>query len=274
MYKKGIKLSSELLNDGFENKNALYENLAIAYYYNEQYKESIPYIQKLITIKKEKEQWYRMLYSSYIESKNYKDAIKTLKYLVSVYQKEEYWIQLISVYQTINNFKDSLATLELAYKKGFITQEKNLMYLVSVLLQNNLYNKASQYLKNGLDKNIVENTEINFDILVSCYLNSKNYKDLIYIVSNSKYGNTPKYKILVANIHYTNGNYKDVINTLENYKFEKNSKYDGQKYILLSLSSYELDKDELVKKYLKEASLNKHERRRAHSIANDLGYKI
>ena len=54
IYKKGIKLSLELLKGGFEKKNALYENLAIAYYYNEQYKKSIPYIQKLIAIKKRK----------------------------------------------------------------------------------------------------------------------------------------------------------------------------------------------------------------------------
>ena len=215
-----------------------------------------------------------MLYSSYIESKNYKGAIKTLKYLVSAYQKEEYWMQLISVYQTTKKYKDSLATLELAYKKGFIKQENNLMYLVSILLQNNLYNKASQYLKTGLDKNLIKTTKRNFDILVSCYLNSKNYKDLIPTLANSKYGNTPKYKILTANIHYTNGNYQGVINTLKNYKFKKNSKYDGQKYIMLSLSYYELDKDKSSKTYLKKASLNKHEKRRALSIASDLGYKI
>lgn len=39
MYKKGIKSSLELLNNGFNKKNALYENLAIAYYYDKQHKK-------------------------------------------------------------------------------------------------------------------------------------------------------------------------------------------------------------------------------------------
>lgn len=228
----------------------------------------------MINLKKDKEQWYRMLYSSYIELKEFNGAIKTLKYMVRVYEKEEYWMQLISVYQSTKKYKKSLATLELAYKKGFVEQENNLMYLVSILLQNSVYQKASEYLKVGLDKKLIENSKRNFDILISSYLNAKNYKDLLLSLSNSKYGNTPKYKILAANIHYNNGNYKKAIKTLKGYKFKKGSKYDGQKYILLSLSANELQIKDEAKVYLKEASLNKYEKRRALSIASGLGYKI
>lgn len=274
MYKESIKLSLFLLNSSSKNPEFLYKNLAIAYYYNQEYKKSIPYTKKLINIEPEKEQWQRVLYSSYIEIKDYNNAIKILKYMVAKYSKEEYWMQLIFLYQTTNQNQKLFGTLELAYKNLYIKQEENLLYFVTVLMQQKIYNKAGEYLKRGFDKKIVKNTKENFDILVSCYANAKNYEELISLLENSKYGKSEKYKILIANIYFNNGNYKKVLKTLENFEFEKNSKYDGKKYIMLSLSAYELEENEISKEYLKKALLNKFERKRALLIAQNLGFKI
>lgn len=274
MYKKSIKYSLQLLNSKVVKKAVLYENLTIAYYHNQQYKKLIPYVQKVIKRKKKKEDWYRILYSSYIETKNYNSAIKTLKFMTQKYSKEEYWMQLISIYQTTKKYKKSLATLELAYKKGMVSKSDNLMYLVNILLQNRIYNKAALYVETGVNKNIIKNTKRNFDILVSCYLNAKNYTKLIPKLKKSTYGKSAKYKILLANIYYNKNQYKNVVNVLENYNFKIGSKLDGKKNIMLALSSYELNNKTNSKKYLKRASLNSYEKKRARSIAKDLGYKI
>ena len=194
--------------------------------------------------------------------------------MVAKYSKEEYWMQLIFLYQTTNQNQKLFGTLELAYKNLYIKQEENLLYFVTVLMQQKIYNKAGEYLKKGFDKKIVKNTKENFDILVSCYANAKNYEELISLLENSKYGKSEKYKILTANIYFNNGNYKKVLKTLENFEFEKNSKYDGKKYIMLSLSAYELEENEISKEYLKKALLNKFERKRALLIAQNLGFKI
>ena len=274
MYKKSIKYSLELLTSDTTNKLELYENLAIAYYHDSQYKKSTPYIKKVINFKTEKEEWYRILYSSYIETKNYKGAIKTLKFMTKNYEKEEYWMQLISIYQSQKKYKKSLATLELAYKKEAISKSKNLMYLVNILVQNEVYNKAAEYIETGLSKKIIKNTSKNFEIMVSCYLNAKNYKKLIPKLKVSAYGNSSKYKILLANIYYNKEEYKKTIDVLNSYKFKKGSKDKGQKYIMLALSFYELNNENSSKEYLKKAVLNAFEKKRAYSIAKDLGYNI
>ncbi len=274
LYSKSIRYSLELLNAPGIKKSRLHENLAIAYYHNKQYSKSIPYIRKTIKSKKKKENWYRMLYSAQIESRAYKGAIGTLKYMVKVYPKEEYWMQLISIYQKTKKYKKALATMELAYRKGAVSKGKNLMYLVSVLTQNGVYNKAAKYVQDGVNNKIIKNSRKNFDILVSCYLNAKNYKKLVSKLITSKYAKTPKYKILLANIYYNNNQHKSAINTLKNYSFKKGSKYDGQKYIMMALSSYELENENSSKEFLKKATLNAYEKKRAFSIAKDLGYKI
>lgn len=273
-YKKSIKYSLQILNTSINKNSSIYENLAISYYSDEQYKKSTPYIKKMIKIKKQKENWYRMLYSSYIEIKSYPNAIRTLKFMTKNYKKEEYWMQLISIYQTTKKYKKSLATLELAYKKGAISKRENLLYLVNILIQNKVYNKAAQYMQTALNDKLIKNTRKNFDIMISCYLNAKNYKEVIPKLKASSYGKSSKYQVILANIYYHKENYKKAIDTLESYSFIKGSKYEGQKYIMLALSSYELNNKNSSKKYLKKASLNNYEKKRAYNIAKDLGYKI
>ena len=274
-YSKAIKTSKELLNSKVIKKSVLVENIALAYYYDRKYKSSIPYIKQVIKAKKKKENWYRMLYSSYIELKDYNSAISTLKHMVKQYSKqEEYWMQLISLYQTTKRYKKSLATLELAYDQNVVSKKKNIMYFVNILLQNNLYNKAGLLMTKGISKGILEDNKKNFNILISCFLNAKNYKEALPKLNNSKFANTDKYKLILGNIYFTNSDYKNTLRVLKNYKFTKNSKYDGQRYTLLALSSYELNDDKQTIKYLKKASLNKYEKKRAINLAKDLGYKI
>jgi len=274
-YKKAIKTSKELLNSKVIKKSLVIENIALAYYYDSKYKNSIPYIKQVIKNKKKKEPWYRMLYSSYIELKDYNNAIVTLKYMVKQYSKqEEYWMQLISLYQTTKRYKKSLATLELAYKKNVVSKKKNIMYFVNILLQNNLYNKAALIMADGIKKDILEENKKNFNILISCFLNAKNYKEALPRLENSKYANTDKYKLILGNIYFNNSDYKNARRVLNKYKFTKNTKYDGQRYTLLALSSYELNDDKQTIKYLKKASKNKYEKKRAIILAKDLGYKI
>ncbi len=274
-YNKSIFYSLDLLKSENTKKTKIQENLALAYYYNKQYKKSIPYVKKTIQIKKKNESWYRMLYSAYIEIKDYNNAIKTLKYMVRKYTKEEsYWMQLISIYQNTQRYKESLATIELAYKKDIINKKKNIMYFVNILLQNRLYNKAGTIMEESLNKNILKDSKRNFNILISSYLNAKNYKKSIYFLKSSKYAKTDKYQLILGNIFYNRSDYKNSIKTLKAYSFNKNSRISGQKDILIALSYYEVENTKQSKKYLKKAMANKYEKKRASNIARDLSFKI
>ncbi len=274
-YKKSIKYSLESLNSKTIKQAKVLENLALAYYYNKQYKKSIPYVKKIINAKKKNESWYRMLYSAYIELKDYKNAIKTLKFMIVKYTNvESYWMQLISIYQNTKNYKQSLATIELAYKKNVINKKKNIMYFVNILLQNKLYNKAGLIIENSINKKILDKSKRNFNILISSYLNAKNYSKSISFLKSSAYAKTDKYQLILGNIFYNRSDYKNTINILKNYKFSKNSRISGQKDILIALSYYELENLKSSKKYLKKAILNKYEKKRAKNIARDLAFNI
>ncbi len=256
-YSKSISYSLSLLKEKYPNKIEIYKNLALAYFYSKKYTKSIKYINLGLEKAKDKIYWYKMLYSSYIEIKQYSKALNIMKKLIQ-YDKtnENYWLQLTSLYQTLGKYKKSLATVELAYKSNILNKKKNLLFFVNILVQNDVYNKAALILEDGLKRNILEKNKKNFDLLVSSFLNAKNYKKALPLLENSDFANTDKYKILLANILYNKNKYKEAIKVLENYKFTKDSSFDGKRYTLLALSYYELDKIADTKKYLKKASLN------------------
>ncbi|ADG92227.1 Tetratricopeptide repeat protein [Arcobacter nitrofigilis DSM 7299] len=295
LYKKSIKYSLELLKSKDTNKELIYQNLTLAYYYTEEYKQSIIYDEKVIENKKrlldeylqtpkEKqknktkpnlETWYKILYSSYFELKQYPKAIEIIKYMINTFEsKEEYWMQLVLIYQNTNGQKQMLSTLELAYDKGLINHKNNIQYFINMLLQNELYNKAALLIEDGIKKGILKDDKLNFKTLVNAHLNAKNIKRAIKLLTTNVNAKDEYYEILLGNIYYNKSNYKKVISTLENLKFKKNTKYEGQKNILLALSYYELEKEEFSKKYLKKALSNKFEKLRAKKIIKQLGYKI
>ncbi|WP_419768178.1 tetratricopeptide repeat protein [Arcobacter sp.] len=295
LYKESIKYSLELLKSNDINKQLIYQNLALAYYYAQEYKQSIVYDEKVIEYKKELleeylkdskenqkskskpnlETWYKILYSSYFELKQYPKAIEIIKYMINNFEsKEEYWMQLVLIYQNTNDQKQMLSTLELAYDRGLINHKNNIQYFINLLLQNDLYNKAALLIEDGIKKGILEDNKSNFKTLINSHLNAKNIKHAIKLLNTNANAKSEYYEILLANIYYNESNYKKVISTLENTNFKKNSKNDGQKNILLALSYYELEKEDFSKKYLKEALLNKFEHARAKKIIKQLGYKI
>ena len=129
-------------------------------------------------------------------------------------------------------------------------------------------------MEESLSKGILENNKKNFSILLSSYLNSKNYIKSILLLKTSAFANSDKYKIMIANIYYNDEKYKKTIKILKNHRFKKLSKYEGNKYILLSLSSYELNNNKDLRKYLNKAKINKYVKNKAINIIKSLDIKI
>lgn len=270
-YKKGIAYSVELLNQNYEKKDTLEQNLALAYFYDKQYKNSIIFIKKIIDKKQDKTNWYKMLYSAYIELKDYKSAIDIMKYLIKIdNENQEYYLSLAALYQNTKNYKDALSIIEFAYENNILDKSKYTLYYTSLLNENGIYNKSAKEIEKNIQNNILPNNQSNFDILMQNYLNAKNYKITISKLNSSSFANTAKYKLILANIYYNKNDYESAIKTLLEYKFEPNSPSDGQKNIMLALSYYQSDDLKNTKLYLQKAMKNKHEKAKATKIAKQL----
>lgn len=294
-YKKALHYTLEVMKKSSVSKVRLYENLSLIYYYTKEYKKSIEYTQKLIEIKKEQlekylaleeakqkeqsrpdlERWYKVLYSNHFELEEYPKAIHIINHLIENYEsKEEYWMQLVLIYQNQNQTHTMLSTLELAYDKGFINKKSNIEYFINALLQHEIYHKAALLIEKGIEKKLLKDNEKNFKRLVTAHVQAKNLQKAIALLAHSKHAQTQEFQVMLGNLYYNQSDYEKIIKKLNLKLFDNKSKFSGEKDILLALTHYELNQEELTKKYLKSALNNQYERKRSQQLIKQLGYKL
>ncbi|RXK04176.1 tetratricopeptide repeat protein [Halarcobacter bivalviorum] len=271
-YKQSLRLSNELLNSKVIKKEELYESFILAFYYTKKYKQSIEYSKKYFSLKdKINESWYKILYSSYVEIKDYNGALKTMETMVKLFSKNEsYWVQLASLYQEKDRLKDSLSTLELAYKNGILKNKNNILYFINISLQNGVYKKANLLLAKAVKDGLIEEDKKIFELLVSTHINAKDNELAIKKITNSKFGKEDKYRLILANLYFNKQEYKKSIAILDEIKANHKSNISGEKDILKALCFYELNDKTTSIKILKQALNNPHHKKRAKSILKSL----
>jgi len=270
-FDKSIKLSNELLKDSKISKEDIYETFIFAYYYTKEFKKAISYSNKYNTVSKEKkENIYQILYSSYVELKEYKNAIATLEIMTRQwYTKKNYWLQLASLYQETKQYEKALSTIELSYKKEILDPKKHTLFYVNLLFQNELYQKASMTLETAFKEKYIKEDKKTSELLISSYLNAKEFDKAINKIANSKMKKNTKYQKILANLYYRKHDYQNTINVLSHKTHKKMKKVDAELHILMALSYFELDKINNSIEHLKKVYHSK-KRKRAVSIAKAL----
>jgi len=274
-YSQSLKLSHELLKNSKIDKKDIYEIFVFAYYYTQNFKKSIFYSQKFISVSKEKkENIYQILYASYIELKDHKNAIKTLKVMTRKwYTQKNYWLQLASLYQENKKYKKALSTIELSYKKNVLDPKKHTLFFVNLLFQNELYQKASSTLELAFKENFLKENKETFELLISSYLNAKEYDKAIIKLSHSKLAKKKKYTKILANLYYNKHDYKSTITTLTKKMKQKIKRSDTELHILLALSYFEINKKQNSITHLREIFHSK-KKKRAITLAKALRINI
>ncbi|MEN8179748.1 MAG: hypothetical protein ABFS39_14185 [Pseudomonadota bacterium] len=140
-----------------------------------QYDKAIEKIKIAISMaEKPKESWYQLLVSMYFERKQYSKAAEVLKTLVSLMpQEKKYWKQLSNVYFTLKKNNKALSVMELANKRGFLTEEKELMNLINMYLYQSSPYKAAVLLESEINKGRIQATGENLHKLAEAWMRAQ-----------------------------------------------------------------------------------------------------
>ena len=123
-----------------------------AYAYAKRYPDAVKHLRKAIELSQNPDKnWYRQLLAVYYESSQYQAAVKLLQQLITQSAGDkDYWLQLSGVYRELGNDAQSLAVMELAYLRGLLTEETELVNLARYYLYMELPYKAGQLLEKAL----------------------------------------------------------------------------------------------------------------------------
>ncbi len=140
-----------------------------------QYPQAIDHLQKAIASTGDRvETWYRQLLAVYSDAGDYQAAARLLAEMTKRFpERKTYWLQLSSVYRTLKNDAKSLAVLELAYQRGLLTDEQELVELIHYYLYMDMPHKAGKLLEQALQDGVVSSTGKHWRLLSDAWLRAK-----------------------------------------------------------------------------------------------------
>jgi tetratricopeptide (TPR) repeat protein len=146
--------------------------LAVAYYQLEDFARALPSAQRAVDLMNEpQESWIGMLLALRLRNEEYREAVPLLQKLVAIVPgKKSYWMQLSAVYGQLEDYDSALATLQGAYGIGLLTDDAEIRRLADLLLFQKLPHRAAEVLETAIANDVVTLDGGLYEKLAICWL--------------------------------------------------------------------------------------------------------
>ncbi len=234
--------------------------MASSHFELKQYEQALPWVQEAIkkreaSGKEPKESWYQLELAVYFEGNRYNDAAKLLRRMLAMWPDEpKYWKTLSGVYTTLEKDSEALALMMLAYEKGHLTEEKELLNLVRLNLFLDIPYTAGVILDKEMNNGRIETNQKHLLLLKQCWSNSREYDRTIEVLQAlAEQSNDGEFDIEIAQILVEKTDW-DGASTAARKGIDKGGlKKPGNAWLLLGMSLAEGGKYNEAERALREA---------------------
>jgi tetratricopeptide (TPR) repeat protein len=138
--------------------SAAYVLKASIYAQKQDWKQVIGAIETAISMSDDpREFWYQLKLASHFELEQFPKAAQTLEVMIQYWpDKKDYWIQLSQIYYKLKMNDDALSIMALAYRRGMLDNQSDIMYLSNLYSNNDVPFKAAEILQKGMEDGFVE----------------------------------------------------------------------------------------------------------------------
>jgi hypothetical protein len=113
---------------------------------------------------------YILKLNSYYERKMFKKCVEVLETAVQILPEVQlFWTQLGSFYAMVEDYPKSLATMDLAYKKGYLDKESQIKMLANLYAQSDIPHKSAFLLEKYIDLGLVTRDDSNIFTLANSW---------------------------------------------------------------------------------------------------------
>lgn len=156
-----------------------YYLLGVAYYQmGDHDRATLPAQRAVDLADKPQESWTSLLLALRLERHEYQDAIRLLQQLIVLAPaKKTYWLQLSACYGQIEDYGSALATMQLAYDAGLLTEEAEIRRYADLLLFNNLPSRGARVLEDAIDRQTVSLVDAAvYEKLAECWIAAREFE--------------------------------------------------------------------------------------------------
>lgn len=156
---------------GKEDGNTWFK-IAQCYYQLKELGKVIAPANKAIALQKAKPKQnpYILKIASYHERKMYQKGVNVLEAVVQVFPEEKrWWTQLGMFYMLVENYPKALATLQLAYKQGYLEKASEIKTLANLYQSNEIPYQAALLLEKHIASGLIKRDDQNVSRLANAW---------------------------------------------------------------------------------------------------------
>jgi tetratricopeptide (TPR) repeat protein len=121
-----------------------------------------------------KESWYQVKLAAHFELQQFPQAAQTLELMIERWpDKKSYWMQLSQIYYKLNSEDRALAVIALAYRKGMLDKESDILYLSSLYSNSDVPYQAAEVLEKGIRDGLVKPTKSHWTMVAETWYNAE-----------------------------------------------------------------------------------------------------
>jgi len=154
---------------------------AVAYYQLEEMDAALANAKQAVDLSSEPlEGWLGLLAALYTQKEDYASAAPVIEQLVARFPaKPKYWVQLALIYGALERYPDSLAVQQIAYRRGLLTQDKDLRRLVRSSLHQGTPFWSAQILAHEVKEGRIERDAQALEILANSWIAAREYEQSV-----------------------------------------------------------------------------------------------
>jgi tetratricopeptide (TPR) repeat protein len=267
-YKLAIKNYHAWMDFTGKEDGGVWTRIANAYYETKQLAKVIAPADKAIAAygDKQNQNPYVLKVTSFYERKMYKEAVKVLEIVVQLFpEKKQWWTQLGQFYALIENYPKALATLDLAYKQGYLEKESEFRLLANLFQQSDVPYIAASIYEKHIDSGEMKRDDKNIASLANAWhaaqhidKAAKYYGELAKITGDAKHYNKQ------GSLLKQDEQYKKAVKAL-NKAIELGIKDKGRTYMSIAEAHFYLGEYKQAYKAFKNAEKDPKTRKYAKS---------
>ena len=227
----------------------VYAITALIYASEKNYDVAYDYINLAISLSTAfREDWYQLKFAIEYNREDYLNAeISAKELLLNKPENKRYYVQLSAIYNILEKYDLSLATIEVSYMKGLLEKPEEFTNLASFYLYKQNPAMSARVLETALSNNNIEFDKANAKLLSDAWLFAKERSRSLEVIGKSL-DDDPKDEKLIKqyiNIAFSAFNWDEVINGI-NRANRNGVEDDGKHALMIGIAFFE-------KKNLKKA---------------------
>ena len=220
----------------------VYAITALIYASEKNYDIAYDYINLAISLSTAfREDWYQLKFAIEYNREDYLNAeISAKELLLNKPENKRYYVQLSAIYNILEKYDLSLATIEVSYMKGLLEKPEEFTNLASFYLYKQNPAMSARVLETALSNNNIEFDKANAKLLSDAWLFAKERSRSLEVIGRSL-DEDPKDEKLIKqyiNIAFSAFNWDEVINGI-NRANRNGVEDDGKHALMIGIAFFE-----------------------------------